>query len=471
MWLIALSFLACFATVRVIGLPPDAALYAGLAKKVLMSGESWLLRGTSEFFPRFFEHPPYFFQWGAWLMGHLGFSDATAKMMGAIPSFLSLLLLSIFLYRKWGWGVAAWTLLIVATTGHYTKYAATALLEAPLSFFTLISAIATFYFLTVQKNYLRLFAMFALYLGVAGACAAKGVVGLGCLGGAILSYLVFIFYSNRSLMEVFRAMFLGVFLFTAAFLPFMIWMLQSFKSPEIMEWVIGYFNDQVLRSATTNRGEESFAEGANYLYFLGVIVRNLWPWWWTVPAGALLAFRKKYVEELPEDFRLFVIIAFSFFLSFAIPLSMVTYKLPHYLHPTYLVLAPLGGWFMSLMWKKFRKKYQFSKFIPLAFRWGVIVLIAGFAVVKDGQVTGTANRGQEFFELGHEIFASDMSCELWIPEDQTAPYRLEAYALWYLDGRLWKRIEGSYPSEITVPSNVIYWDPSKDILWQGSDCL
>jgi hypothetical protein len=72
LWGVTLAFLALFASWNVIGLQPDAALYAGLSHKVWVTGEAWALRGTEGRFPLFFEHPPYFFQWGAALFFGLG---------------------------------------------------------------------------------------------------------------------------------------------------------------------------------------------------------------------------------------------------------------------------------------------------------------------------------------------------------------------------------------------------------------
>ena len=471
LWLVALCFIASFATIRVIGLAPDAALYAGLANKVFMTGEYWLLRGTDGFFPKFYEHPPYFFQWGSWLMGMFGASDMTAKLMGAIPTFIALLILATFTFKNWGWKLAAWTIFIVATTGHYTKYAATSLLEAPLALFTLMALISTYYFHKAEKNYWRLLAMLGLFLSVAGACASKGVVGLGCVGGALLSYALIILVKNRSLFEFVRLWFLGVFLVFAAALPFLLWLLKSFQSPELASWVLGYFEEQVLRSATTNRGEEFFHEADNYFYYLGVLARNLWPWIWTVPVGVWFALKTRSDITIPKGFRLYMLVAFSFFIAFLVPLSLVSYKLPHYMHPTYLLLAPVGGWGMLVLFDKLIQRFPVVSEASIPFRW--LFLFAAFYLTlgQGARLSSTQNRGQEFYELGLKTNELNSACTIWIPESQTAPYRMEAFSLWYLGGRAWKRIENDYPSRITIPKDVIYWDPSKSILWNGEDCI
>ncbi len=370
---------------------------------------------------------------------------------------------------------------MLATTGHYTKYAATALLDAPLSLFTLLSLLSTFYFLRAPKNYSRLLAMLGIFLGVAGACASKGVVGLGCVGGAVGSYVVIVFLQNRPLSDLFRAWFLGVLLLMAAFLPFLLWIIQSFRSPELWSWIGGYFEEQVLRSATTNRGETFYGEGKNYFYFLNVIVRNLWPWWWSVPLSYIAILRpgkffwKSWVT--PAGFKFYGVIAGIYFLSFFVPLSLVTYKLPHYLHPTYLLLAPVGAWSVSNLMKSFFTR-SFAGFeslknnskLLLGFRWGALVLVGVLTLGAGVHLSSTANRGQEFYNLGLRLSGINPACSIWIPQDQTAPYRMEAFSLWYLDGRPWKRVENAYPSKIAVPPEVIYWDPSKEILWLGGSC-
>lgn len=492
-WLLGVAILACFATVRVIGLAPDAALYAGLARKILETGEAWRLAGTENFFPKFYEHPPYFFQWGAWLMSWMGVSDASAKLMGAIPSFLALLLLCFFLLREFSWNLAAFTLVMLATTGHFTKYAATSLLEAPLALFTLVCLLSTYVLFQSKVTLIRLLSLLGILIGISGATASKGVVGLGCLGGVLLVYVGRILRFNQPLSHLFfRVPFLTMMMFVAAASPFLLWLKRTWTEVSGFEWIMGYLHKQVFRSATTDRGEAFFQEANNHLYFIEVIVRNAWPWWWTVPVGYYFLFlaRRGDANELMQKTTLFArmrvysVIALCFFIAFLVPLSLVTYKLPHYMHPTYMLMAPVGAyglmnvlararWFLSqkIQERALALPRMALKLKAVYWRWLALAVPSLFFIFQGPRVTSTPNRGQEFFALYQEH--SDVlqsGCEVWVPESEVGAYRMEAYSLWYLKGASWKLVAEEYPSEVAVPRDVIFWRPKHDILWKGRDC-
>jgi 4-amino-4-deoxy-L-arabinose transferase-like glycosyltransferase len=454
--------------VRVIGLQPDAALYAGLAHKVALSREFWALSVSEELFPRFFEHPPYFFQWGAWLMQHFGSSEPTARMMGAIPSFVALILLTFFTARVWGWDIAMWTLFVLASTGHFTKYAATSMLEGPLALGVLLCGIGVYGALSLSRNWLRLGAYLWTGVGVSLACAAKGVVGLGAIGGALLAFVSQIFVDNRSLSRFLYVPIYLSFLLAAAALPFAIWFLQTLENPEMIHWLHGYFVDQVLRSATTDRGEFFFKEANNYFYYLKVIVTQLWPWWWTVPLALfwMIKGRRPFCDR---PWVLWALVSLSFLSAFLIPLSLVKYKLPHYLHPTYMLMAPLGALSLSQFWARVRgERWTFLSSPYL--RWVLLLLVCAFFWLPQNRISSSANRGQEFIVARKEILPLNSKCKILVPKEEMDPYRMAAFSLWYFQGREWKLIENRYRSAIAIPQNAVYWEPKSQKLLVGREC-
>ena len=467
-WLVLLAILALFATIRVIGLQPDAALYAGLSQKILHTGEWWMLSGSPEKFPKFFEHPPFFFQWGAWLMSHLGVHEWSAKMMGALPSLLALLLLAAFCAKELGWSVAAWTMFAVATTLHFTKYASTSMLEGPLALGTFVAALGTYVYLYSRLNFVQLSGVFIMAVGILIACAVKGVIGLGAWAGCLLAIVLHLFLENRPLRGLFFVPFLGFALLFSAAAPFLWWLYQVVHQPPIIEWLHGYFVNQVFRSATTDRGEAIFHEAHNHFYYLGVIVTYLWPWWWAVPLTVVLSFRK--VENFRQlELLRWMLISLSFLVCFMVPLSLVSYKLPHYLHPTYLVLAPLAGISLDYLARRFMLT-RVPRLADARWRWIALGLVCAAVWLRPSRVSTSANRGQEFITAGLTINSAPARCRVIVPRASIDVYRMEAFALWYLEGREWAFTEERLPSKITVPSRSIYWVPPQGLIWAREDC-
>jgi 4-amino-4-deoxy-L-arabinose transferase-like glycosyltransferase len=467
-WVSALAILALFASIRVIGLQPDAALYAGLAQKILQTGEAWMISASAEKFPKFFEHPPYFFQWGAWLMSRVGVHEWSAKAMGALPALVAVFMLTIFTWKNWGWSVAAWTVFALTTTLHFTKYASTSMMEGPLALGVLLAALGCYVYLYASRNYVQLGGVLMMGAGIALACAIKGVIGLGAWGGCLLAVVGHFFLENKPLSRLFFVPFLGLSLFFFGALPFLYWLLQAVKQPALFEWLHGYFVKQVFRSATTDRGEEFFREAQNFFYYFEVILKNLWPWWWAVPLTLILAFRGK---ERFRDKALvrWILVSGSFFSAFIVPLSLISYKLPHYLHPTYLVLAPLAGFSLDFLGRTYvlpRLPWMASPWV----RWIPLFAAVAFVIGRGEKISSTENRGQEFIAIRERVNNAPARCRVLVPRPTIDVYRMEAFALWYFEGREWAFTDERLPSRIAVPSNSIYWVPPQGLIWASEEC-
>ncbi len=225
---------------------------------------------------------------------------------------------------------------------------------------------------------------------------------------------------------------------------------------------------RVFRSATTDRGEEFFREARNFFYYIQVIVRNLWPWWWAVPASLFLALRGKYEEFRDRALLRWMLVAVSFFSAFIVPLSLVSYKLPHYLHPTYLPLAPLAGYFLAAFSKRFFPE-RLNWMLHPSLRWVLLVATCVVVWAPGERVSSSENRGQDFIAVRASITEAPARCALRVPRGSMDAFRMEAYALWYFEGREWSFSEQRYPSQIALPLRTIYWDPQEKRLWATGD--
>lgn len=278
LWLVLWASLIFFGRYRTQGLQPDAALYAGLSYKVLHSGEYWALKGSDNKFTQFFEHPPFFYQWGSVVLKFLGESDGAARAIGGIPGCLGMLSLLFWAWWRFGWLHAMVSALIFATFTHYTKYAATAMLEGPLSWGVIWVAIAAFEcHWQKHSTWRRPFFLALLALGLMLATASKGVMGLGAWGGLCLSLGLGFFFSPRSVLKLFLSSFTLLPWLLISLVPFGIWIYMMFRQG-VFAWIEGYFINQVFRSATTNRGEFTHLVAGDPGYYVKQMFWAAAPW-------------------------------------------------------------------------------------------------------------------------------------------------------------------------------------------------
>ena len=477
LWLAALAGLVFFGRWWVSGLQPDAALYAGLSSKILRTREMWLLEGSENRFPIYFEHPPFFYQWGSVVLKFFGESDGAARAMGGIPGCIAFLSMLIWTWARLGWLTAAMTALMLATFGHYTKFAATAMMEGPLSLGVCWTAIAAFELHWREKAGLkRPFFWAVLFVGLAIAGASKGIVGLGAWGALGLSLIFALLFSEREPVKVlFSILFMSVALL-AVLAPLAYWGREMWNlGAGGFEYIVGYFQSQVFRSMTTNRGESFHSEAGDKLYYLKVLMKDGWPWWWTFVGGwialilsPILRFRfLNLFYALDSTYKAWALNSLAFFVSFIVPFSLVKYQLPHYLHPVYLVAMPVGAGFLVRILPRLR---FFSSLWNARVRWALL-LVAGVAMFCTQRgLSTTQNRGQEFISAQEKLSKLDPDCEVVVPRDEIDVYKMECYALWYWKGRSWSFVDQKLPSKIATPTDKVYWEPSSGTLWGVGTC-
>ncbi|MBS1985487.1 MAG: glycosyltransferase family 39 protein [Bdellovibrionales bacterium] len=430
LWIVVLGLVTFFGTWSRPGLQPDAALYAGLAQKILATGEAWKLSGSDGFFPLFAEHPPYFFQWGAQVLDVLGTSDGAARAIGGIFGFTSFLLASFWAGRRFGSSVGLWTAFILATFGHFTKFAATSMLEAPLSLGTLMAAIGVYEFVRDTEGLQRRSAALLMFCGLFMATAAKGVAGLGAWGGVALTLAFSSINSSRLRHRWGFNLLILLGTLTVCLAPLGLWAARMYALGH-PEWIHEYFVHQVLRSAASTRGDASHLEGGSVFFYCQMLVLNGWPWWWTVPACWFFQLRRSRGFPRSPALAQWSICSFLFAFAFIVPFSLVKFQLAHYIHPVYLPLAPVGAVFLSTLFRRTPKHVELL-------RWSALVVAGVVVVVISRRAESFPNRGQEFREIAAEVIALPPNCSVVVADNAMDPYRMESFALWYWRGRTWK---------------------------------
>lgn len=462
LWAFFMILVVFFGRFAMQGLSSDAAMYAGLSRSILENGHWWAPRGV-EMFPVFFEHPPYVFQWGAMVLSLLGQSDGAARAIGAIPGALGLLFLFTWIWRRHSWELAFWTLLLLLSFGHYTKYASTVMLEAPLSLGAVLFAIGTFEFffrVNIEKRWLLVACVGALV-----STAAKGVVGfLFCAG---LTPFV-LFFSNRDQSFSLRkaTWFLACGISAAA--PLLLWGVMTWDAQHGTSLLGRYLHEQVFRSYSTDRGHpEMYAQSWAWWSYPLVVIKYGWPWWWTVPLGAFWIFKRPPLQE--TFLKSWTSLSLVFFLVLLAAFSTSHVRLPHYIHPTYLLLAPIGGY---AAWMVLRRFVNLSESVGRKLRWISLGVVAFLMPLMFRGTTNTGNRGQAFATLAKQINPLPRLCDVYMPASESDLYQSETYFIWYLKGRHFHQIpdEDYRRSRAEFLQSRIWWSPAKGELLIHPSC-
>ena len=157
-------------------------------------------------------------------------------------------------------------------------------------------------------------------------------------------------------------------------------------------------------------------------------------------------------------FKVMVKACADFFGCLFVAFSTSHVRLPHYLHPTYMILAPIGAY---TMWQIAIRFVSISELNLQRLRWSVFAVLAFAMVFFYRGSSGTADRGQEFVLLGAKINALPMRCEVYVRESQMERYRMESFSLWYLHGRGYQIVPDAEFDRTRAENRAtqIWWDP------------
>lgn len=454
-WLVLWVLVVFFARFHQAGLSPDAAFYAGLSRQIFEGGDPYLLAGVSERFQKFFEHPPFFFQWGAIVLSFFGMSDGAARAIGAIPASAGVLVLLVWVWRRCSFASAAIMAIFLGAFSHFIKFASTSLLEAPLSLasgFAFIALVELHW--RDRSGYWRPVLIALAASAVMIATASKGVAGLGVWGAMLLGMFFALFMGRRSPEKVFLSIMWSPVFLLIALAPFAFWYFQLKAREGGLDWIENYFTKQVVTSFLTNRGEDAIHSVlGDRLYYLKLLLRDAAPLTVLTIIGLLVwpslqrRGQKRPTLELPKG-RAFLFSGLAFLLAYGIPFSISRFQLPHYLHPAYAPMAVFGSYVLGTFLT--RIPWLHRPKLWTALRW--ILLVVTFVVLFSSREARHQNRGQEFAKIATQVAQLPKQCTLIVRRSDMDPFRMEAFSLWYLGGRKW------------VLSDELSWDRLK--VWQ-----
>ena len=341
-------------------IPWDEAIYAKVAKNMVVTEDYTVLRWWPD--RSWFEKPPLYMWFSAFLMGFMGFTSWAARIPSAIFGFGTVLLVYIWgkkLFNKTAGFISALALL---TTFHFLYYSRASMLDVTATFF--ITLALYFYWLGTQTLHRKYYILGGLACGF--AVMTKGVIGLLPFTVMFLYELYLVVVKKQTFSKPAVKHLASFALFSAlVFLPWHLEMYRRFGN----EFIAKYIGYHVLDRAT-NAIED---KGRPFLWYLEVIKVSMRIWF----VALLGAFPFSLYHAVKKSQKHVFLILWSVFILLFF--SIARSKLVWYIIPLYPVTALMVGTFSERLLNRFMEK--FSRFNTITFKGFVLFTLVAFSLM------------------------------------------------------------------------------------------
>lgn len=383
-------------------IPWDEAIYAKVAKNMLISGDYMSLRWWPSML--WFEKPPLMFWSMAASMKLFGISSFAARLPSALLGFGTIFITFHFAAKLYNKTVGALASIVLLTTFQFLYYSRAAMLDVSLTFFVTLSL---YYYWIAERDLKKLYWVLS-GLAAGFAVMTKGVVGFLPFF-VILSHQLVLLLTNKE--KVTKEKIVGFALAVGSsalvFMPWHIYMYLLYGKSFISTY-IGY---HVLERAS--HGIED--KGRPWYWYFTVLRVSMRIWFVALLAAFPVTFltvftriRKFVIAK--TNFRLYsykkdlflVVYALCIFVFFAVAKS----KLVWYIMPIYPVLSMVVGLFIERVLRTFiPKKFVIKAFvIYLIFMGSLFYLFLEKRLVYTGDLT---YKQAELIELKDELYGID----------------------------------------------------------------
>ncbi|MBP8961119.1 glycosyltransferase family 39 protein [Patescibacteria group bacterium] len=308
--------------------PWDEAIYAGVAKNMVNTGEYMVM----EWIPGkvWFEKPPLLMWLMAGFMHLLGIGEWAARLPSAIFGFLTILLVYTWAKKMFGKGAAFVSALALLTSVHFLYYARASMMDVTVTFFITLSL---FLYYEAKRNFKPLFWLFS-GVSVGLAIMTKGVIGF--LPFVVIGlYELYLFSSRQQKfsLTLCKNYFLLILYAFIIILPWHLYMHQQFGM-DFWANYIGYHVFDRAISAIEDKGQPFF-------WYLVVLKVSMRIWFVVLVPAFFYAISKAFRKQ--NDLVFILIWGVSIFLFFSIARS----KLVWYIIPVYPAAVFLVGFFLT----------------------------------------------------------------------------------------------------------------------------
>lgn len=363
------------------GMFMDGALYSKIAQNAA-EHNFWLLPKFENWLDKyFFEHPPFFFIFHGLLMKAFGVSWATARLANAIVAIVLVFSFFFSLKRIKGQNTAFLSTVILFLTLPFLKKMRFPNMDVALTLFTMLSLFS--YFKSIETKQLRDWLLTGLFFGL--ALLMKGHPGL-MIPFVIVLHLIF---SKRlDILKDLKAW--GG--FALGFVIFGIWPLSLLAIGKLEGFNL-WFTNQFVKTVVESRG----AKVETFFYFK-FLLKYCTPWFFLSLYSTFLTTKEKKWDQLEG-------LAALWFWGILIGMSLVGWKLSHYIIPVYPAMAILS--IHSLL-------HFFQKYEPKLVKGFMGLLVAGALIILVLPSGGKIRRYPFIFEIQNKLIENKLERKNWI---------------------------------------------------------
>lgn len=407
-------------------LPWDEAIYAEIAKNMLVSGDyahmNWLPNTV------WYEKPPMHMWLMSFSMNVFGISEFAARFPSAVLGFATVLLVYFFGKRLFSKLTGFISALALLTTFQFLYYSRSSMLDVGVTFF--ITLCLYLFYLAQNRTKLTYWLFMGISMGT--AVMIKGVIGFLPLlvFGIYEMYVLFIVKEKITKIKIKN--YLVFILFSViVFMPWHILMYFEYGTAFIKNY-IGYHVLDRATSAIEDKGRPIWW----YLIVLKVSMRI----WFVALLGAFPYFIYTAVTDKVNKKYIYILLsALTIFIFFSIAKS----KLVWYIMPLYPILAIIVGNFIANVFRfiSFKSNVKLILYVFLLLSGTVLYLFLNRGLVYTSDLTG---KQAQLLMLKDELFGTN---------DKVYADRIELpLILYYSDS----------------PYEVVDYGPLKDILANAS---
>lgn len=298
----------------------DGATYAAIGKNATQMGHWLVPYYNEESYPRFAEHPPFYFMYIGLVFKLFGTSWTTARLSVLLLNIVTFSFVWLSFKKLSSKRHAFLTLLILLLCYPFIRKCRYPLLETPLLLFSTLTLI------TYYKAFLFSKTRYFLLAGVFWGCALL-MKGHAAFFIPLTIFLHLILTKNLSKLLDFRlwlALFLG-------FLVFSLWPL-SLSLTNNFDIFTTWFQRQFTGTVIQARGKAEL----DLFVYLEILLFQCLPWLLLSLWGSWKIFK----EEKRDHFGFLFM---AWFLAILLPYSFMKWKYSHYIHPIYLPMSALAA--------------------------------------------------------------------------------------------------------------------------------
>ncbi|MFC1700276.1 glycosyltransferase family 39 protein [Patescibacteria group bacterium] len=341
--------------------PWDEAIYAKIAKNMVIDGEYIVQRWHNHWESVWYEKPPLYMWFMAFFMKILGFNAWAARLPSALFGLGTVIMTYLLGKKLFNKTVGFISGLALITTTQFLYYSRASMLDVTATFFLVLSLYI--YLLAVEKEKRGLWILSGVVVGL--SVMIKGVVGLLPFP-IIVIYELYLLFTKQEKLNKERIMnYLSM--FGASMVVSLPWHIEMYKrfGGEFLKGYIGYHVWDRAVSAIEDKGKPFFW----YFIVLKVSMRI-----WFV--GLLAAFPFSLFRSSKRDNKHVFLVGWSLFILLFF--SIAKSKLTWYMIPVYPALCIMVGVFGERVLNFIMEKI--SGLNNVIFKFTAIYLITVFSL-------------------------------------------------------------------------------------------